>query len=315
LRSVETKKESVHVPILVDSVVEAFRRTRGEAFLDGTLGGGGHARAILSAFPGAELWALDADREAVERARAALPAKRFHPIWGNFANLDRLERKEFDGILLDLGLSSDQLEAAERGFSFRLDGPLDMRFDPTRGQTAAEFLETASHEELIRAVRDQGEEPNWRRVVATIEAARGTGKMARTVPFADLLRLVLPPNFRSSIDPATRVFQGIRIAVNRELEVLEQTLPKALAALRPGGVLAILSFHSLEDRIAKQHFRSWSGLAVDCHDGRYAQDRVAVGRLLTDKPIFPDLDEVQRNPRCRSAKLRLFQKGEGGMDR
>jgi 16S rRNA (cytosine1402-N4)-methyltransferase len=251
---------------------------------------------------------MDADRTALERTGAELAQGRFHPIWENFANLDRLARREFDGILFDLGLSSDQLDAAERGFSFRLDGPLDMRFDRSRGQSAAEFLQSAPHEELIRAVRDHGEEPHWRRVVAAIEAARGTATLTRTVPFADLLRRVLPPNFRSHIDPATRVFQGIRIAVNRELEMLERALPKALAALRPGGVLAVISFHSLEDRAVKQHFRSWSGLAVDCHDGRYAQDRVALGKQLGSGPILPDAGEVRDNPRSRSARLRLFQK-------
>ncbi|MDR2030508.1 MAG: 16S rRNA (cytosine(1402)-N(4))-methyltransferase RsmH [Puniceicoccales bacterium] len=299
---------SVHVPILVPAVVDAFRKAQGTIFLDATLGGGGHSLALLEAFPRAELWAMDADRLAVERARALLPKDRCHIFWENFSNLDRLDQKTFDAVLFDLGLSSDQLESPERGFSFRLDGPLDMRFNGDFGQTAEKFLETASHGDLVRAVRDYGEEPHWRRVVEAIEGARGSGKLGRTTSFSELLRHVLPPNFRSSIDPATRVFQGVRIAVNRELDVLERALPMALAALCPGGVLAVLSFHSLEDRIVKRNFRSWSGLAIDCHDGRYAQDRVAVGRQLTNLPIFPDADEVRRNPRSRSAKLRIFQK-------
>jgi 16S rRNA (cytosine1402-N4)-methyltransferase len=148
-------------------------------------------------------------------------------------------------------------------------------------------------------------------VVDAIEAARGTGRLGHTGSFADLVRRVLPTSYRTKIDPATRVFQGIRIAVNGELEALEEALPKALAALVEGGVLAIIAFHSLEDRIAKQHFREWSGLAISRSDGRCADERHAVGRLLVDHPIVPDVEEILRNPRSRSAKLRLFIKDLG----
>jgi 16S rRNA (cytosine1402-N4)-methyltransferase len=251
---------------------------------------------------------MDRDRDAVERARGRLPTGRITLIQENFCHLDRLEQKQFDGILLDLGMSSDQLDDGSRGFSFRLDGPLDMRMDQSQGPTAAEFLETAPRPQLIQAIRDFGEEVHWKRVVDTIEGVRGTGRLQRTLAFADLVRRVLPPNFRLKIDPATRVFQGVRMAVNGELAALETALPKALAALRPRGVLAVLTFHSLEDRRVKQAFREWSGLAIDCHDGRYADERVACGRLLADKPLLPGGDEVEKNPRSRSAKLRLFQK-------
>jgi 16S rRNA (cytosine1402-N4)-methyltransferase len=292
----------------VSPIVEAFRRTAGGTFLDGTLGGGGHARAILGAFPEGKLWAMDADGEAIDRARTALPTERVSLIHQNFRRLDQLPQKHFDGILLDLGISSDQLDCPDRGFSFRSDGPLDMRMDRSVGRSAAEFLEIASHEELVRAVRDWGEEPHWKRVVDTIEGSRGSDKLRRTGAFADLMHRVLPANYRMKIDSATRVFQGIRIAVNGELEAIEEAIPKALTALSAAGVLAVITFHSLEDRIVKRHFREWSGMAVDRFDDRYADLRCAQGQLLTVKPIVASVEEVLRNPRSRSAKLRIFQK-------
>jgi 16S rRNA (cytosine1402-N4)-methyltransferase len=183
-----------------------------------------------------------------------------------------------------------------------------MRMDRSRGRTAEEFLEKAPREELIRAIRDHGEEAHWRKVVDAIESVRGKGRLGHTASFADLIRRVLPASYRTKIDPATRVFQGIRIAVNGELEALEEALPKALEALEEGGVLAVIAFHSLEDRIVKQHFREWSGLSINRSDDRYADERHAVGRLLVDRPIVPDVEEILRNPRSRSAKLRLFIK-------
>ncbi|MDR2576627.1 MAG: 16S rRNA (cytosine(1402)-N(4))-methyltransferase RsmH [Puniceicoccales bacterium] len=302
--------ETTHIPVLVSAILEAFRRTDGRTFLDCTLGGGGHSRAILETFPNAKLWAMDADAAAIERARISLPADRAHIYHGNFVTLDKLPQRNFDGILLDLGVSSDQLENGERGFSFRLDGPMDMRMDRSCGRTAEEFLETESRSELIEAIRNYGEEPLWKKIVDAIEAARGTGKLSRTGSFAELVRRVLPTSYRTKIDPATRAFQGIRIAVNGELNALKEALPKAFAALEVGGVLAVISFHSLEDRIVKQYFREWSGLPVDQFDSRTADERVARGQLLVDKPIVPDVEEILRNPRSRSAKLRLFRKGE-----
>jgi 16S rRNA (cytosine1402-N4)-methyltransferase len=304
--------ETMHVPVLVAPILEAFRTTAGGTFLDGTAGSGGHARAILEKFPNAKLWAMDRDGEALERLAHALPADRVTFTQENFCNLDLLPRKTFDGILLDLGISSDQLDTPGRGFSFQLDGPLDMRMDQRRGQTAAQFLEKATHEELVRAIRDWGEEPHWRRVVTAIEEFRGTEKLQRTLAFADLMHRVLPATYRTKIDSATRVFQGIRIAVNGELESLERALPKAFAALPVGGVLAVISFHSLEDRAVKRHFREWSGLAVDRSDSRYADERTVQGELITAKPITPTVEEQLRNPRSRSAKLRLFRRTVGG---
>ncbi|MDR0428522.1 MAG: 16S rRNA (cytosine(1402)-N(4))-methyltransferase RsmH [Puniceicoccales bacterium] len=305
--------KTTHIPIFLAEVIGSFRLTNGRTFLDGTLGGGGHARAILDAFPLSHLWAMDLDPMAIMRGKQSLPTDRVNIIHRNFSHFDELEQKTFDGILFDLGVSSDQLDTAERGFSFRSDGPLDMRMNPTVGLSAAQFLRQATREELITAIRDYGEEPAWRRVVdAIVEARHMEGKrLERTHTFADYIRRILPANYRSNIDPATRTFQGIRIAINGELDSLRSSLPKAFKALNGRGVLAVLTFHSLEDRLVKQQFRDWAGMAIDRHDSRSQQDRHAQGRILTPKPITPSSDELTTNPRSRSAKLRLFQKWEG----
>jgi 16S rRNA (cytosine1402-N4)-methyltransferase len=299
---------TVHVPILVAEVMEAFALTAARTFLDATLGGAGHTTAILQKFPQARLWAMDRDLAAIERARTHFPADRVHLCLGNFSQLDCLEQKSFDGILFDFGLSSDQLDAPGRGFSFRHDGPLDMRMDPTRGISAAQFLRTATMEELVQAVRDFGEEPCWRRIVNAIWEARGTDRLDRTLTFADLVREAVPRNPREKIDSATRTFQGIRIAVNGELDAIREALPKAFDALNNQGVIAVISFHSLEDRPVKQLFRHWAGLATDRHDFRYQDERISKGKILTSKPITPSAEEIASNPRSRSAKLRIFRK-------
>jgi 16S rRNA (cytosine1402-N4)-methyltransferase len=253
---------------------------------------------------------MDADGEAIERTRAVLAGNSVTFVGENFRNLDALKQKSFDGILFDLGLSSDQLESAERGFSFRHDGPLDMRMDRSGGLTAAEFLETASREDISKAIRDYGEEPCWRRAVDAIMATRGSGTLLRTSDFANLMHRVLPLNHRAKIDSATRVFQGIRIAINDELNALKCALDKAFKALNPRGALAVIAFHSLEDRIVKQRFRLWSGMAVDRFDGRYADQRESLGHMQSPRPIVPDAEEIRANARSRSARLRIFFRHE-----
>ncbi|MDR1436352.1 MAG: 16S rRNA (cytosine(1402)-N(4))-methyltransferase RsmH [Puniceicoccales bacterium] len=303
--------ETTHMPVMLSRVLEAFAGTKCRTFLDGTLGGGGHGLAILEAFPQSRLWAMDVDGEAIGRARPRFGAGRAQLVNDNFKNLDRLSQKSFDGILLDLGLSSDQLDSAERGFSFRRDGPMDMRMGKNCGtKTAEEFLERATREELVKAVRDYGEEVHWRRVVAAIMASRGSGILGRTGSFAALLRNVLPVDRRKKIDPLTRTFQGIRIAINGELDALGEALAKAFRALEPGGALAVISFHSLEDRAVKRSFRLWSGMAVDRNDCRCASCRTSFGRMATARPAVPSGEEILRNPRSRSAKLRVFLRNE-----
>lgn len=302
---------SGHRSVLLPECVAMLAPREGGSYLDCTFGGGGHTRALLDSAPGVRVTAFDADPEAGARAAgfAGEYGSRFRFIDGNF---EQLERAGFgyDGILMDLGVSSFQLDDAARGFSFRNDAPADMRLDPRRGLSAADFLEGASERDLIRAVRDYGEEPAWRRVVGAIRDARGTGRLARTASLAALVESAIPrrPGPPPRIHPATLTFQGIRIFVNDELGVVERALPKAFAALAPGGVLSVISFHSLEDRIVKRYFNEICGRPVDADDSRPQDERVKLAESVTRKPVVPSPEECADNPRSRSAKLRGVRK-------
>ena len=301
-----------HLPVLLREVLGLFEPEGNKTYLDATFGGGGHTRALLESGSTVSVVAIDCDPEAAERAHAlsdAFPGRfRFYDL--NFSQMDRIEERAFDGVLFDYGVSSFHFDQAERGFSFQADAPADMRLNPREGQTAAEFLETASRDDLIKAIRVYGEESSWKRIVEAILDARGTELLHTTKSIANLISNTIPAPVRrrSKLNPATKTFQGVRIAVNRELDVIETALPKAFDLLAPDGILAAISFHSLEDRIVKRYFRQLCGQPIDRRDSTPQQLRTVVAEALTRKPVTATPEEIAQNPRSRSAKLRAVRK-------
>jgi 16S rRNA (cytosine1402-N4)-methyltransferase len=307
----EANQSSGHEPVLCGPVVAYLAEGKKGAFLDATFGGGGHTRALLEDNPENTVVALDCDPEAIERGRilqSDYPGRlTLHHM--NFEDLGDIEEGDFVGILFDFGVSSFHFDRGYRGFSFREDAPLDMRLNPETGISASQFLKTADHQELVEAVRNFGEEPRWRRIVNAIESARGGDALERTLSFAGLIEDAVGgrrPTDR--IHPATRTFQGVRIAVNRELAVIEKALPAAFDKLLNGGRIAAISFHSLEDRIVKRFFRRMAGRPEHSRDSRPGQFRIRQANLVTRKPVIADEEEIARNPRSRSAKLRILEK-------
>lgn len=291
-----------HVAVMTTEVLELLRPRAGGRYIDGTLGGAGHAAAILQASePDGRLLGLDADADALERARQRLApfGERAVLVQSSFRLLQRVaEAYGFapcDGVVFDLGLSSDQLADPERGFSFQQDGPLDMRFDRRTGQTAADLLNQASEQELADIFFHYGEERRARRLARMIVERRRVQPFRRTTDLLAAVQAVLGGR-RGRLHPATRVFQALRIAVNDELGALREGLAGALEVLGLGGRLVVISFHSLEDRIVKQFF---------LEQARAAVPRV---RILTRKPLTPRAEEIRANPRSRSAKLRAAER-------
>jgi len=301
-----------HQPVLLREVLNLLAPRAGGRYLDATFGGGGHTRAILEAAADASVTAFDRDPAAAVRAQSLKSeyGDRFQLIEADFGRLGELAGTGYDGILFDLGLSSFQLDEPGRGFSFRNDAPADMRMDTRAGVPASLWLETATEEMLVRAIREFGEEPHWRRVVRAIVAARGNGALARTASLSEVIAGAIPARdrFGSKIHPATRAFQGIRIAVNDELGAIERALPAAFAALSAGGVLCAISFHSLEDRLVKQFSRRQCGQPENADDSTPQQFRIVVAEPLTRRPLTPGDEELALNPRSRSAKLRALRK-------
>lgn len=311
--SLRDARPAGHIPVMLEQVLQAARAVSPGKILDCCFGGGGHSRAFLEQTD-ASVVAVDRDPAAMERAQVLERefGSRFRLCSMNYSEIDSIGEAEFDVVFYDLGISSFHVDEAGRGFSFMKDAPLDMRMDTRQGMSAAEFLEKAPKDELVKAVREYGEEDNWKNIVKALDDARGTGTLSRTVSLARLIESVTPAYLRrrnKGIHPATRTFQGIRMAVNEELHHLESSLPKAFELLREGGRLIVISFHSLEDRIVKRQFRQWAGFAVDRNDSTPRQDRTIVARLITRKPLRPSEAEVARNPRSRSALMRVLEKG------
>lgn len=301
-----------HVPVLSQETLTFLDPKGGGVYLDCTFGGGGHTRMILEAAD-TSVVALDQDPQAIERAEQFTQefGDRFQFRRMNFANLENLEEGPFDGILFDFGVSSFQLDQLDRGFSFRGEAPLDMRMNPETGISAADWLASASRRELIQAIRVYGEEKNWRRIVDAIIEARSQSPLKYTQDLSELILSCTPARLRfaSKIHPATKTFQGIRIAVNNEIDVIEVGLPAAFKRLKPNGRLCVISFHSLEDRIAKNLFRRWAG-RPEPGDNRPQDMREVKAELLTRRPAVAGDTEVAVNSRSRSAKLRALRKVE-----
>lgn len=285
-----------HVPVLLDEVLQWLAPQPGQTLVDGTLGGGGHTRALAERVaPHGSVIALDRDPASIERASERLSGLPVRAVWSNFCDLpevlESLSVPQVDGVLLDLGLSSDQLADGERGFSFESDGPLDLRFNPQAGEPASRLVNRLSAEHLADLIYQYGEERYSRRIAREIVARRRREPIHSSRELAELVRRVIPRQTRTNIDPATRTFQALRIAVNEELKSLEITLRRVPDCLRPGGRFAVISFHSLEDRRVKEAFRD---------DARMS--------ALTRKPLRPSPAEVIRNPRSRSARLRVAER-------
>lgn len=303
--------EGFHRSVLLEESVRLMAPVPGKLILDGTLGGGGHSEGFLEA--GACVIGLDQDPQALAFAQQRLArfGERFCAVRANFSQVDSVLKElgveNVDGAFIDIGVSSWQLDEAERGFSFMRSGPLDMRMDPEGPVTAADLVNTATPEELERIFHEYGEEPAARRIAGQIVRERLVKPFGTTGELAQFLERIMPR--RGKTHPATRIFQALRIAVNRELEVLEEGLRKFSGVLRSGGRLGVITFHSLEDRIVKRFFKERSAEWIDRPEWPQARPNPQrIFKQLTTKPVVASEGEQQQNPRSRSAKLRAVER-------
>lgn len=305
-----------HTPVLLRETIELLQCVPGGRYVDATLGLGGHADAILERIqPEGFLLGLDRDEEslAIARARLAQYAGMFRLLHENFKNLPLVLNNTgitpVDGILVDLGISSFQLLSPERGFSFQSDSMLDMRMDKSQRLTAADLIHSLAEAQLADIIRRYGEERHARRIARAISAARRKDAITRCSQLAELIRRAVPARGAPSIHPATRTFQALRIAVNQELDGLDEFIAGSLSFLRPGGRFVIISFHSLEDRIVKRAFRALAGQCVCERPPDLCKcSRRPLARLVTHRPVRPGETEVEQNPRSRSARLRCAER-------
>lgn len=299
-----------HLPVLLDEVVDLMNVRAGETYIDATFGRGGHARALLEALgPDGRLYAVDRDPEAIASARELAAADpRLIPLHAPFSALGQTFeglRGQISGILLDLGISSPQVDDAQRGFSFRQSGPLDMRMDPGSGRSAAEWLAQAPEVEISDVLWQYGEERRSRQIARRIVETRQREPIETTLQLAEIVRACVYQR-GSRIDPATRTFQAIRMRVNDELGELEEALEAALLLLAVGGRLLVIAFHSLEDRLVKRRFRVLEHSRRE--HAREGHLPVPTFRVLTPKPVMAGEDEKRANPRARSARLRALER-------
>ncbi len=314
---VEPVAGTIHIPVMLNAVIGWLRPHEGGRYVDATLGGGGHTAAMLAASaPDGRVLAIDADPAARERAQARLAAEiasgRLVVAAGNFRDMAQIATEhgfaQVDGVLMDLGLSSDELADRARGFSFSADAPLDMRFDPTQGETAADLLATRSEAEIADMLYRYGEERQSRAIARRIVAERARQPITRATQLASLVAGVVRGR-PGGIHPATRTFQALRIAVNGELDALEAALPQALDLLAPGGRIVVISFHSLEDRIVKQWMRQEArGCICPPQAPACTCGRAPRLKILTPHPQTADEAEVRANSRAGSAKLRAAER-------
>ena len=296
-----------HAPVMLTEVLEALAPARGGWFFDGTVGGAGHAEAVLDASADVRLIAVDRDPEALAAARARLArfGDRVRWVHADFATGAENVHEALAGALLDLGVSSWQIDKLERGFTFRAGAPLDMRMGAT-GRTAADLLNEGSEEEIANALYRYGEERKSRRFAKLIAERRATRPFEKSEDLVEIIERVIP---RATMQDRARIFQALRIAVNDELTLLERALPALRDALAEGGVLVVLTYHSLEDREVKNAFREWSRACVCPPELPVCQCRgVPLGETLTRKPLEASAEEVAANPRSRSARLRAWRK-------
>ena len=304
--------DAPHRSVLYKEIIHALQPRSGGRYVDGTLGAGGHARGIMEASaPDGQLLGLDVDPQALAIARRNLAPyeHRIHLAQASYASLStqlaQLHWDAVDGIMLDLGVSSMQFDTPERGFSFLHDAPLDMRFGPHALQTAADLVNKYSERELADLIYQYGEDRDSRKIARAIVRARPIHTTRELVAAIESVS----PRRGDRVHPATRTFQALRIAVNEELTSIEEVLPQAIAALKPGGRLAVISFHSLEDRIVKDFFREQSRDRVNPpYEQIYEEERKATLKEVNRKPIVPSDEEIKNNPRARSAKLRFVEK-------
>ena len=310
-------QEFHHLPVLAAEVMELLSPRAGGVYLDGTLGGGGHSELILEKI-GADglLIGIDRDRSALQSAMVRLSrfGSCFSPVQGSFGELDKILAEMgvagIDGLLLDLGVSSHQLDTGERGFSFRSNGPLDMRMDCSSGITAADLLQECSEQELEKIIKEFGEERWAKKIAARIVRNRQETPINTTLELADLVASTIPRRFHEDrIHPATRTFQALRIAVNQELDQVQKGIAAGISLLKPGGRIAVISFHSLEDRIVKHLFReAATGCICPPRMPRCICNNKPALKVLTGRPVTAGADELMTNPRARSAKLRVAEK-------